>query len=290
MQIKQSLIIKCINATAHFAPFISARMSYQVWTSTCRHQTPEKERNALNSAVRQAVLVDGSQIMTYAWQICPERPLILLLHGWNGRATQLSSFISMLTGAGYGVVAFDARGHGLSEGRNTNVLESVAIIKKMSHVYGSFFAMIGHSFGAMSAVNAIKAGVECEKLIAISPPTEFSALIEAFFVHLKINLKARNVLEAHVLKKYNIASFEQISITGIAPDMSIPCLFIHDEDDDKVPLSQSQKAVECWGKNRIPALKEAGAKLRVTQGLGHVRILHKPPALQASIEFLQGVG
>ena len=317
MQIKQNLMRALINGTAYLAPYVSARFSYHLWTSTFRHKMPDKELAVFNSARKEKIRVDGSNIMTYSWKADENRRLVLLLHGWNGRGTQLSSFVNVLVDAGYGVVSFDARGHGFSDGNHTNILESVAIIKQLALIHGDFFAMIGHSFGAMAAVNAINESVACEKFIGISPPTEFSALLMVFSNYLGLNKKAIHVLESYVLNKYAIDSFDQISITGIAPDMTIPCLIIHDKNDDKVPLSQAQKAVELWsirGSVRSSArrsvrrstgntidskiegsinkktpikLTGSGAKLHITEGLGHIRILHKPPALEASIEFLK---
>lgn len=287
MHIKQFTIQKLINLTAYLLPFVSARLSYRLWTSTHRHEMPVKELSVFDSATKRKILVDGAEIMTYTWDVAENRENILLLHGWNGRGTQLSAFVNMLTEKGFGVIAFDARGHGYSDGNSTNILETVAIIKKLRDIHGDFFSMIGHSFGAMAAVKAINEGVACKKFIGISPPTQFSALLLVFSEHLGLNNKATEVLEKYVLKKYKIKSFEQISITGIAPEMKIPCLIIHDKDDDKVPVSQARKAVELWGVNTAKS-KDSGAKLHITQGLGHVRILHNQPALKAAIIFLQG--
>jgi len=276
MQIKAILLRITINSLARSLPFISARISYQLWTRTYRHKMPEKELEVFNSALKQKIDVNGADIMTYVWEVGDDPPTVLLLHGWNGRGTQLSFFVKELLSAGYGVVSFDAKGHGLSDDNHTNVQESVAIIKKLTEIHGVFFAMIGHSFGAMAAVNAINQGVACQKFIGISPPTEFTALLQAFSDYMELTSQASNVLKKYVLNIYGIASFEDISITGIAPEMTIPCLIIHDKNDDKVPLSQAQKAVKRW----------PGAKLHITEGLGHIRILHKPPALEASLNFL----
>jgi len=287
MQVKAVLVRQLINVTAYIAPSVSAYLSYQLWTSTRRYKMPEKERQAFNSAQKEKIVIDDANIMVYTWRVEKSRPLVLLLHGWNGRGTQLSAFVSELTEAGYGVVTFDARGHGLSDGRHTNIMESVAIVKEIGRIYGDFAAMIAHSFGSMVAVNAIYAGVACEKFIGISPPADFSALLAFFCDAVKLNKKARRALEKRVLANYNIASFIQISITGIAPYMRIPCLIIHDKNDDKVPLSHAKTVVALWGKKAPWRQPSSGAKLLVTEGLGHVRILHKPPVLKAMMAFIQ---
>ena len=51
------------------------------------------------------------------------RPPVLLLHGWDGRAAQMISFVEPLVDAGYAVLAVDAPAHGASAGRQTNMLE-----------------------------------------------------------------------------------------------------------------------------------------------------------------------
>ena len=42
------------------------------------------------------------------------RPAVALLHGWGGRAAQLTSFVEPLVARGFSVVALDAPGHGSS--------------------------------------------------------------------------------------------------------------------------------------------------------------------------------
>jgi len=294
MTIKQKLLIFIINRLAPLLPYISARLTYQLWTRTYRYKMPEKEAAAFNRAHKQKIEVNGTAIMTYRWGEfnggdAIKRPLILLLHGWNGRATQLCVFAQGLERAGFNVLAFDARGHGLSDGNHTNVMQTVAAIKKLSTMYGDFFAMIGHSFGAMCAVNSVNQAVVCEKLICISPPTDFLSLLQVFSGHLGLSKKAEMALEKYVLQKYGIDSFEQISITGIAPRMTIPLLIIHDKNDDRVPLSQGQKAVELWGSSVRGVggnIDGSGAVLHVTQGYGHMRILRKPEVLKVSLGFL----
>lgn len=282
MQIKQILLRTFINGLAGVIPAVSARLSYQLWTRTYRHKTPEREMAVYQSARKQILKVNGADIMTYAWNMDKNRPHVLLLHGWGGRGTQLHSFVQALVSANFSVLAFDAYGHGLSGGNHTNVLQSVEIINRLTEIHGDFFAMIGHSFGAMTAVNAVSRGVNCSKIIGISPPTEFFGLLQVFSQHLGLSEKARMVLEKHVLTKYGINSLDEISITGLAPTMTLPCLIIHDKNDDRVPLSQSQKAVALWGVKS----NGAGAKLHITEGLGHVRILNKPAVIKTSMSFL----
>ena len=300
MPIKQTLLLRMINGLAGFLPSISARLSYQLWTSTYRHKIPQKELPAYDDALKQKIIVDGAGIMTYCWgDFGTHRPLVLLLHGWNGRGTQLSLFVETLLSDGFNVVSFDARGHGLSDGNHTNVLQSVAIIKRLAVLHGDFFAMIGHSFGAMCAVNALDRGVVSQKIISISAPTEFAALLKVFSEHISLNEKASEALKNYVLSKYEIDSFERISITGIAPHMTIPLLLIHDRDDDKVPLSQGQKVVNLWGIDTVKDDPEetaletisantnsSGTKLHITEGLGHVRILRNTEVQKISLQFL----
>ena len=65
------------------------------------------------------------------------------------------------------VISFDGPAHGLSSGKSTNMIEFLETIKEVDKKYGPFDAAIGHSFGAMSLINAVADGLKVNKLVAI---------------------------------------------------------------------------------------------------------------------------
>jgi len=56
-----------------------------------------------------------------------EGPVVLLVHGWSGRASQMGSIASSIAEKGFKTITFDAFAHGSSPGKQTTVLEFVKI-------------------------------------------------------------------------------------------------------------------------------------------------------------------
>ncbi|WP_231668320.1 alpha/beta hydrolase [Ralstonia solanacearum] len=80
----------------------------------------------------------------------------MLCHAWGGRGTQLADFVPALLARGYEVLAFDAPGHGDSDGKQTDMVAYTRLIAWMAERFGPLHAIIGHSFGAGNTI--IRAG------------------------------------------------------------------------------------------------------------------------------------
>jgi pimeloyl-ACP methyl ester carboxylesterase len=55
-------------------------------------------------------------------------------------------------------------------------------------------------------------------------------------------------------------------------------LIVHDEDDDEVPFVRGEALANAW----------PGARLHVTRGLGHRRILRDPDVVSHVCAFIDG--
>ena len=85
-----------------------------------------------------AILADASEsqiagMKVWSWGA---GPTVLLVHGWNGRATQLGAFVEPLVARGYRVVAFDALGHGHSVGTQSSLPELANCIRQVVEELG----------------------------------------------------------------------------------------------------------------------------------------------------------
>jgi pimeloyl-ACP methyl ester carboxylesterase len=58
----------------------------------------------------------------------------------------------------------------------------------------------------------------------------------------------------------------------------VPALIIHDRDDADVPWQQAELLAKAW----------PGARLLLTRGLGHMRILRNRDVIQTSVDFIAG--
>lgn len=261
------------NITAGVFPAVSAKVTYQVWTATKHIQRRAVEQACLQKAKRSVLDIENEEVAVYCWG---EGPWVLLLHGWNGRATQFYALIEKLLAHNYGVIAFDAPGHGDSTGDHASLNQIVRVVKKLNAHYEEFEALIAHSFGAFVAVNSMKAGLRSKALIMISSPADYELLLKSFVENFGLNAKAEKAFLGFLKKRSHLNSFEEISIHHLASAFNQPCLIVHCENDRQVPVSESYKIANAW----------VGAELYITQGCGHLRILRSEDVSDKCISFL----
>ena len=104
-----------------------------------------------------------------------EGPTVLLVHGWNGRATQLGAFVEPLLARGYRVVAFDAIGHGESAGKQSSLPEFANCIRQIADELGGVYAIVAHSLGGAATTFALAYGLRAERLVYVSHPPPIRA-------------------------------------------------------------------------------------------------------------------
>src|SRR5205823_2922525 len=92
---------------------LGGSLAERLFTSPHRHRRPERERAVLASGRQLSLEVTlrsprwrGEQRRVNAWR-WGAGPTVLLVHGWEGRGSQLGAFVEPLVRAGLSVVAFD---------------------------------------------------------------------------------------------------------------------------------------------------------------------------------------
>jgi pimeloyl-ACP methyl ester carboxylesterase len=199
----------------------------------------------------------------------------LLVHGWSGRGTQLVKFAEAFEKRGFQIVSFDAPAHGKSPGNTTSMLEFIGSIFEIEKQFGPFEAAIGHSLGGMSLLNAVKQGLQINRLTIIGSGDIVKDIIDDFVKKLQLNSKIGDLLRIHFEKKSN-RKMDSYSSFHAAAEISIPVLIIHDENDEEVPVSCAHHIHQ--------HLKNGD--LMITQNLGHRKILGDAAIIQKTIQFI----
>jgi uncharacterized protein len=99
---------------------------------------------------------------------------VILLHGSHGSRMDTVGHLRMLAAAGYGVLAYDARGHGRSAGQTNalgwrgtdDIAGAVEFLAHQSRVDRRRVAALGLSMGAEEALRAVGSGVPLDAVIA----------------------------------------------------------------------------------------------------------------------------
>jgi len=256
-------------------PEIMGRWAFRLWFRTRRLPEAAAGKRAAARARRATLLVDDIPIAIYRWG---EGPVVLFVHGWSGRGSQVAAFIEPLNHAGYQVIAVDAPGHGESPGDRTNILECAAVLQAVSKTCGPVYAAITHSFGGMVLAYAMQQGMQVERTVCIGTPANVEFLIDVFTRTLCMHKSVIDVLWRRLDQRFENDFRERISTTNNVKELSVPALIIHDEDDVGVPWQQGRLIADAW----------PGAQFLKTKGLGHGRILRDAETIRAAVEFISG--
>ncbi|MFT2017098.1 alpha/beta hydrolase [Streptomyces sp. 796.1] len=236
------------------------------------------ERAAIESARTGELTVGGNRVVTYRWG--DGRRPVLLVHGWESRASRYAKVIAPLVELGYSPVSFDAPGHGESDGDSTTLVEYRDIITELHASCGDFEAVVAHSFGVMGSLLALRGGVRAGRLVAVSSVPDFGYVVEAFRIRLKLSPELVAELKHRIerdLYPGEADMWTRFSVFHGAADFHLPLLVIHDEDDVAVDPEQSR---------RIARVYEGQARLVTTRRFGHGRILGSPQLISEVTDFV----
>lgn len=257
------------------SPAISSRIACRLWMTPPRFKTPASEREALASSNTKNITFENHEITTFNWG--QSGPTVLLVHGWSGRGTQLGAFVQPLVNAGYRVLSFDAPAHGKSSGKQTNLYEISATLLDLQKRYGTFHAIISHSFGNPCTALAIQNGLKTSRLVSISPPATTMGLIDKFTQALQIPVNTKNKLVEHIENIFGAHIWEDLSMKNLVKQIKLPAIVIHDVNDTDVPWEEGQSVARAW--NNAPFM--------LTTGLGHRRILRDKKVINTAVAFIK---
>ncbi|MCW5910074.1 MAG: alpha/beta hydrolase [Cyclobacteriaceae bacterium] len=248
----------------------------KIFFTPLRYTPPGKERECEQEAIFEKIVANELKIQTYTWGHS-DKPYVLVMHGWAGRATQFQKFIPELIAAGYRVVGFDGPAHGHSSGKRTNIMEFETAFKMVFQRWGEPVGIIAHSFGGGAALYAIMNGLPVKKLINIASPTMADEIIRSYLRAINGSWKTGEAFKKLIKRKYGKEFEEFTAMYFIEHIKGLDLMLVHDEDDRDVPVFQAEKLIE----------KYPSARLLRTSGLGHNRILKDELVIRACIDFIR---
>jgi uncharacterized protein len=200
---------------------------------------------------------------------------VTILHGAGSCKESHHDFARAARGAGFGVVAFDQRGHGESLGpMDGGVLDDIAsmtaYLRSSIGDAGAPIALRGSSMGGFLALLAAER-CAVSAVVAICPASSAGLRrgLQSGSLHFDVNVPAFDALLAASNLEATVAALE------------VPVLLLHAEGDETVPVQHSRElAVH---------LRSPRSRLITVPG-GHHRSIQHDEELQAvSLRFLDRV-
>ena len=251
----------------------ASNLAVRLFRTPRRYSTPEREREAIAGATPFEIRLGASTLLrAWSWG---DGPLVLLMHGWEGRGSQMASFAAPLVAAGLRVVTFDAPGHGRSTGRSSSLPHFTWALRGVADAVGRPHAIVAHSLGCAATTLAVRDGLRVDRLAFIAPPLDPRDYTRQFGEIFGLDDTIVTGLRERVEERF-LRPWSDYSLAETAPRQSAPLLIVHDRDDVEVPYAGGARLSELWPE----------ARLLTTEGLGHRRVLRDPRVLEAVTAFL----
>lgn len=259
------------------SPSTAARFAERLFMTPHRHTAPEREKTVIARATAFEVATGpSSAIRAWSWG---EGPSVFLVHGWEGRGAQLAAFMPPLVAAGFRVIAWDAPGHGASDGKRSSLVHFAWGLRQMAAKAGAPHAVIAHSLGCAATTLALREGMTAQRLVFVAPPLEPADYTTRFGEIVGVSDDVIERMKVRIEERF-LRRWDDYSLAAMAKEMTAPLLVFHDRDDRDTFLHEGAALADAW----------PGARLVATSGLGHRRILRDPAVVAMATEFISTAG
>lgn len=252
------------------SPGLAAALALKIFSTPTRVPPPPWEK-ALAREGHSRVFRCGLHAIEWG----KGRP-VLLVHGWQGRGTQLGFLVKPLIEKGFRVIAIDGIAHGESPGRRTSIVHMARKLVKIGTELGEpVAATVGHSFGACASALAVDMGMKSDRLVLVAAPSDLNRVVDKFAQRAQLtdSVVAAFRRQLETWGGYPIAD---ASLKFFGSRLTVPVLVVHDPEDPDVDFVNAE----------IISTVCPNAKLLVIRDVGHRKILKSPIFIEAVREFL----
>jgi alpha-beta hydrolase superfamily lysophospholipase len=243
----------------------AASEAFRLFCTPYTRKITQKRPAIFTKATPKLVDFEGLAIVGYGWQAPqPNGKKVMILHGFSSYAYKFEHYVPLLLQMGYEVLAFDAPGHGDSEGKIVNALVYKRFICLVNELENGIDAFIAHSFGGLALSLALQElpGAASKKMVLIAPATETTTALQWFYKMLQVKPDLQAAIEAYIISMAG-KPISYFSVTHSLSVIDTPCLWIHDKNDRICPFSDTLQA---------QTNAKAQQEFFITEGLGHNKV------------------
>lgn len=229
---------------------------------------------------RRLAVPQGAEALTFRFGLAGLRwghagPIVLALHGWQGRAENFRALAERLVPLGFQVVALDAPAHGRSPGEEADPVVFADALEEVASELGPVHAVVGHSMGGASLLYALTRGLRGARRVAIAAPAGLAGVLARMSRHLGLGEPARRRFFEAMARRTGLAP-ERLDIEALAPTLPPGALLVvHDRDDPVIPFADAERIADA-----------TCGRLLATRGLGHRALLRDQAVLDEIAGFV----
>ncbi|MGE5828073.1 MAG: alpha/beta fold hydrolase [Micromonosporaceae bacterium] len=259
------------------APEVGARWAERIWF-TLPPRRADEPADGHRAGAPVTVSLGPTTVVGESWG---DGPTVYLVHGWAGQRRQLTAFVAPLVGLGHRVVAFDMPSHGASAPgrfgpRSSTIVEFTDTLTRVVTQHGPARAIVAHSMGATATAGALCDGLHADRVVLVAPMANPLWQLREFAKVLGLGERTVRRLIARVERRVGVP-MRHFDVPELGRAVAMPpTLVVHDRGDASTPVSDGAAIAAAW----------PGARLRVTSGLGHRRILADPDVVTEVVDFI----
>jgi pimeloyl-ACP methyl ester carboxylesterase len=268
-----------INTIGLVSPQKAAALAFDLFSTPFKSRAKKIEPAIFHKAIPLTLKLNQLNVRGYQWKSPQPTPRkMLIIHGFGSDVFKFDKYVEALLKEKFEVFAFNAPGHGNSDGKRINALLYRDMILAVIKQFGPFYGVIAHSLGGLATSLAMEKinNDQPAKVVLIAPATETKTAVEHFFQFLKVDQKIKTAFYELIesLSKETIGYF---SVARVIRNADFNTLWVHDEED-KI----------CSFDDVKPVLREQLPKLElfITKGLGHNKIYKMDSTRDKIVHFL----
>ena len=246
-----------VNYASSIFPNISGWVMSRLICRPLRRNLSPNSKAFLETSMPIDLIIQGKKTKGYAWG---EGPTVLFVHGWATHAGSWQPYVARLVESGYRVVAFDAPAHGHSGGRVLTPLRYMNVINAFIENIEMPYALVGHSYGAMSAVLSLRNQRNYpSKLVLLGSFESVNTIFSCCAKHLNLSEKVQKAVKKYA-KNMLGGEMESFSVSQTIKGFSdAEILIVHDRNDAIAPVNDAYTMANA----------ATNTTLLLTNGLGH---------------------
>ena len=256
---------------------LATRFLWRIFCGPIKFKTPSREAEFYKKTEQEKIQTKSTSKEIMLYRIPNDGHKVLFVHGWNGRSSQFYRIIELLSDNGYDITAVDFPGHGRSSRSNTNLPEIVDLVSEMMKSRGPYHGVVCHSFGGVAALNSLRHGAGCEKLVLISTGMyEVKPTFKGFVGLFGLDAEYYTHRLFELAESIHGVSPGDLGLDRFSAQIETETLIVHCEDD-KEAVKEIAIALHEDMKN---------STLHLTEGLKHRRILRDEKVAEMVLNFL----
>ncbi len=250
------------NSLSWISPRLSAKQSFNLFAYPFSSKLRAEQQSFLETSEMFKINVDGKNVQGYTWGHGKEQ--ILFVHGWQSNSYRWKSFVETFDKEKYTMHAFDAPGHGNSEGKVCTIPLYEKSIQALIEQKGPIDHFIGHSIGSFACASFMfHHNYSVQSYVSLASPFDAQEFVNDFTSKIRLSDRALAYL-ADYFKSYTTRPFEHYSQAVFSTAINAQkILIIHDKQDEATPYQNAHKTY-----NLLLEHKQ-NAELIITEGLRH---------------------